>query len=868
MFNPLPTATISGSTTICQQSSTDIDINFTGTAPFSVSYSDGTDTTTVSGINSTLYSFTVNPLNTTTYSLVDLVDATSCVNDTISGLVTITVDSLPVITAGPDEELCFDVSNEVYNLQGIVSIGTSLWTVTSGPGNVSFSDATSPTSSFSTDAYGAYILNLAATNGVCSISEDVQIIFDAYPTALFSATPEICDGSEATLTFDLTGEAPYEVVYNDGVINDTVQSAVSPVVVTLSPNTTTDYTLVSVTDNNGCTIYPGVVQQVLVTPQPIANAGSDATLCFDLLNDFYTLQASQNVGSGVWTSSPAGLTFSSLTDPTATVTSSAYGTFELIWTVDTSFCSDSDTLYLTLNEIPTATIALSETEICIGSATSLSFNMTGVPPFDLIYSDGTNFFGVNGISSTDTTIIVAPVADITYSLVSVSSSNGCSSSPAGQSVSVQVDEMPMPDAGADQINCWDLTDTLWLSGSSDIGSTLWTYIGPGTAVIDDPLALNTFVQVDAYGSYSFILTSTNNTCIISDTMVAVLNEYPTAFLGSFGDTIICEGASTFVNIEFTGTPPWGLVYSDGTTDYTINDINSSPYQLDLSPLVTTEYTISAAFDINQCESNEESSFIITVYEMPMPIILTTDSMICGDQIVVEAANPNAGIGQWSSDNTVTFLPDDTELSVVASTTQYGIHTLSWIVSNNFCVDSTSIDIDYQEAIPDGSVYAGPDQLIFYQFATQMDAQLPAFAEGTWELISGIGNVNSPNDPYSSVSDLEFGVSTYLWTVTNGICPSVNDSVQITVKPIQESSGFSPNGDGINDVYVINGLENAAGNEFYVFNNWGDIVYKAINYQNDWNGDGLNGKQLPSDTYYYVLKITGVGDYSGYIIIKR
>jgi len=154
------------------------------------------------------------------------------------------------------------------------------------------------------------------------------------------------------------------------------------------------------------------------------------------------------------------------------------------------------------------------------------------------------------------------------------------------------------------------------------------------------------------------------------------------------------------------------------------------------------------------------------------------------------------------------------------------------------------------------------------FATNMNAIPPSIGEGTWELTSGVGTIQDENDPYSEVSNLAFGTSNYLWTVENGICPAKSDSMLIEVRPINETSGFSPNGDGINDVYVINGLENTQGNELIVFNNWGDVVYEAVDYANDWDGRGNNGKQLPSDTYYFVLKIIGVGDYSGYIILKR
>jgi gliding motility-associated-like protein len=721
---------------------------------------------------------------------------------------------------------------------------------------------------FTTDANGTYELILSATNGVCFIEDTVEIILDPYPTSLFTATPEICNGSVAILTFDLTGEAPYEVVYFDGVINDTTISSVTPVEIMVSPSVTTTYTLVSVTDNNSCTIYPSTQKEVLVTPQPIANAGPDAELCFNLLSDSYQLSASQNVGSGVWTSSPIGLTFSSLTDPDATVTSSNYGDFELIWMVDTSICFDSDTLDLMLKEIPTATISAATNEICIGSAADITFSMTGIPPFTIQYNDGNTNQNIVGITGMDTTISVSPTSDNTYTLLSVSSANSCDSLIAGQSVTITVDEMPNPNAGQDDVTCWALSDTYQLDGSTDIGTTIWTFEGPGNVTFADETLLNTTLQIDDYGSYEFILTATNNTCSASDSVEVVFNEYPTAFIVDFGDTVICEGTSTFVEIEFTGTPPWGIIYNDGQGNDTIENIMISPYQVDLTPLVTTTYTLSAAFDVNQCQSTDASIFTITVFELPIPVINTPSSSVCGDQTVIEAQTPNAGVGQWSADNNITFLPNDMDLSVVALTDQFGMYTVTWMVTNNICEESTSIDIDYQEDIPEGSVYAGSDQLLFFEFETQMDALLPSFAEGTWQLISGEGNVVSENNPNSEVTGLEFGVSNYLWTVENGVCPAVIDSMKIEVRPIQETSGFSPNGDGINDVYVINGLENSSGNEFVVFNNWGDVVYKATNYANDWDGSGLNGKALPSDTYYYILKITGIDDFSGYIIIKR
>lgn len=61
--------------------------------------------------------------------------------------------------------------------------------------------------------------------------------------------------------------------------------------------------------------------------------------------------------------------------------------------------------------------------------------------------------------------------------------------------------------------------------------------------------------------------------------------------------------------------------------------------------------------------------------------------------------------------------------------------------------------------------------------------------------------------------------------------------------------YTPNGDGNNDVFEIRGLELFAENDITIVNRWGNEVFKANNYQNNWTGEGLN-----EGTYYYLLRV--------------
>jgi gliding motility-associated-like protein len=86
--------------------------------------------------------------------------------------------------------------------------------------------------------------------------------------------------------------------------------------------------------------------------------------------------------------------------------------------------------------------------------------------------------------------------------------------------------------------------------------------------------------------------------------------------------------------------------------------------------------------------------------------------------------------------------------------------------------------------------------------------------------------------------------------------------------------FSPNGDGVNDTYVIENVESyPSNNSLKVYNRWGEVVYLASPYLNDWNGTNNRGgalmNQLLPDGVYYFEFYNGRGNKAnGKITIKR
>jgi len=92
------------------------------------------------------------------------------------------------------------------------------------------------------------------------------------------------------------------------------------------------------------------------------------------------------------------------------------------------------------------------------------------------------------------------------------------------------------------------------------------------------------------------------------------------------------------------------------------------------------------------------------------------------------------------------------------------------------------------------------------------------------------------------------------------------------------SGFSPNGDGQNDFFVIGGIGGTVGGELMIFNRWGNRVYHNESYPNCtlgenerecWSGTfNQNGVDLPDGTYFYLFEDNTGEQYSGYVQIHR
>lgn len=117
---------------------------------------------------------------------------------------------------------------------------------------------------------------------------------------------------------------------------------------------------------------------------------------------------------------------------------------------------------------------------------------------------------------------------------------------------------------------------------------------------------------------------------------------------------------------------------------------------------------------------------------------------------------------------------------------------------------------------------------------------------------------------------------YLLFVTDA--ENCKDSLWISLVPntrrnlFSAPNAFSPNGDGVNDRWIVDGVENRRGVSISIFNKWGQEVFNSPDYKNDyaWNGKNGNAK-LPEATYFFVISVLHdchVYNQSGTVTIVR
>jgi gliding motility-associated-like protein len=581
-------------------------------------------------------------------------------------------------------------------------------------------------------------------------------------------------------------------------------------------------------------------------PCPEANAGSGGSEC----DRNFVLNAVPVFGTGTWTrvSGPGSASFSpNASDPEATVTVTSYGTYIFRWTEAQGVCISSDEITVSFHRPPVANAGSGGDECDLDftlQAITGSAEVTGL--WSMTSGTGTAAFSPNATSPTAT----VTVSEYGTKVFTWTVTNGpCSGS---SSVTVNFYMPPEANAGNGGNNCGL---EFYFNAVPSIGTGTWTRVsGPGSARYapnnHDPEAK---VTVSAYGTYVFRWTEVNGPCTRSNTVTVGFFEEVSANAGNGGDE--CDLDFNLNAVPGNGKGTWTLVNGPGTAVF-------RPDNHQYNAVVTVSQ--SGVYDFAWTEENNNctsADIIRVVFHSPPSINAGPDAVICkGSNIRLQAEG--SGSFLWSPANVLNNpeIPDP-----VANPTETTVFTVT-LTDQWKCRNSDHVTVEIREK---PVIDAGPDQFLDFIFETTLEAsELKSYETGEWEILSGTGKISDKNNNLTDIIDLSLGENNILWSVTNGVCEISSDTLLIKINELLIQSLLTPNNDGSNDVFFIEGLESLGKASLNIFNRWGAGVYFSDNYTNDWDGKDKNGNILRDDTYFYIIKPEKISAIKGYIVIKR
>jgi len=278
------------------------------------------------------------------------------------------------------------------------------------------------------------------------------------------------------------------------------------------------------------------------------------------------------------------------------------------------------------------------------------------------------------------------------------------------------------------------------------------------------------------GTYSVTVADSKNCQYEPST---TLTEYalPTASFG--GTTSICEGESTILSISLTGTAPWNVIYTDGTTPEVINGINTSPYSFSVSPTDTTTYSITAVSDAHCNGTNFGATATVNVNPIPI-VTLTTPDKICIDATPINLTGGSPYGGFYTGDGV-------TGIAFDPATAGLGAHTITYDYSDAYgCSSSATSSITVNESPIVSITTSGKTAYCMGETISTILNALPSDAASYQWQLNGSDILNETNQTYQAVSDGLYSVTAH----TAEGCSSTGD-IEIVVNAVPDVSISTP-----------------------------------------------------------------------------
>lgn len=804
------------------------------------------------GVWSTLGSGTFNPNDSTLNAVYTLSTADSVAGSitlvlisTNNGICNAVTDTVVIATtnatsavAGTDTSIC---SNDSLALAGSINGGSAGQWSTTGSGTFS-PDSTTLNSYYLPGAadvsVGSVTLILTPTSG-CNPMPD-SLVLTLVPAAVVSAGSNtvICAstttvalngsvaGGSTTGVWTSSGTGTFSP--NDSTLNATYN-------ITSADSAAGSVTLVLTSTNNGsCGSVKDSITVIITTPAT-AQAGSDVTVCAN--NGAVNLGGtiSGGTGQGQWATSGGGTFSPADTVLNATYTPSASdvsaGSVVLILNAVNSCTPATDSLLVTITPAPTVN-AGADTTLCGAlSAISLSGSINSVPTGAVWTTNGSGIFSPNDSTLNATYTPVTGDSDTLIFVLTTTGNGLCNA----EDDTIRIIRTSKPSADFVYANSC-LGQTVSFTDSTQGSVTAWQWdLGNGSV----SNAQNPTGTYTASGTYTVTLVASAGTgCEDTVQKTITINPSPTA---SFSVSNFCLGDSVQFADGSTITPGVISSWSWNFGDNSSSNLQNPVHAYDSANVYSVSLTV-------QSDSGCSATTTQTVSIMPPPnagfttqsncgallVNYTDTSTVSGDSIVVWSWNFGDG-------NTSTAAnPGNTYSATGTYTVLLQVQTASG------CTDTASAVVTLSQNITADYTPAGGS----YNTNQGINFTNQSVGGSTYSWNFGDGDTSNVSDPAHSFT--QPGTYTVTLIASNGL--GCSDTVayvfDVNTTGVTVPSGFTPDGDGLNDFFYVMGGPFST-YELRVFNEWGNEIFYSNAQADKWDGT-FKGVKQPAGTYIYVF----------------
>jgi gliding motility-associated-like protein len=646
------------------------------------------------------------------------------------------------------------------------------------------------------------------------------------PLAINSST--ICSGSSATLIVSGgTGTAtftPGPIVTNTAVV---------------TPLATTIYT---VNKPGGC--GTGTITTTVTVLSPTANASNTSPACE---GTSFTLNGNASAGATYSWTGPAAYS-SNIQSPTlSSVLPSASGTYTLTASLSSGTLNCSAVATTTALVIPVNPVNVNPSviSICEPNPFTLSANANGASSYQWSgpgsYNSGQQNPTVNNTAPGMTGIYTVTASFIGGPVV-------CQST---NTVDVTVKPL-LPVAFPQQANvCGNGT----ISVPGPAGATSYTWNGPNSYSSNTQNLFISPATSNMSGNYSLIVDA--NGCITSGNVnINVLT--PISFVSVSPAKMICQGDTT--NLYSTVTGGSGTYVFSWSPGSGLSNPNAAATIA--SPGVTTQYTISAA-DVG-CPSQAINTFVtVSVNPKPVPNIVASQIAGCVPLCINlnSNSNPQAASVGWNFGQGMTASGDIIDQCFKNAGT-YPITTT--ITDINGCTSITTANfVITAYPRPQPWFTWNPTEIsVIENTGTFLSTSVSgSVATYYWDFGDGLGNPENNSSTAANPSHEFSGAGTFPVTLVMTNAWGCTDTIIRAVDVIEDftiyiPNAFSPNGDGLNEIFQPKGMGWKPNMyEFLIYDRWGNLLFKTNDYTKGWDGT-IKGQLCPTDVYVWRIRVEG------------